>query len=277
MARIPEGREDHRNNRNAIVDRRSFESQLFDAQGRPTPVMYAFCARMEKEAGNLDREGRIAWAETVFNRCSSRRHGIDYELRNHGDYNYWPAHQSDPGSLRNQAYVDIIREVLRNGTNLTCGATGNASLSVGVGRETYRNRGERFGVETPDARWWREQFGGLIRGVGRFVGDIAGAIGDAAVAVVTGVASAGLWVLNGIASAIDPQRQHTPDRSLATPERFPPRYTRPQQQHADRPVELRERQPQQSLGLWRLNGVGRSDDVASLDRPESHPTRRPSP
>lgn len=110
---------------------------------------------------------------------------------------------------------------MRCGTNLSLGATGNASESVGVGRETFRSRGERFGVETPDTRWWNNGFGSLIRGVGRFIGDVAGAIGQGIAAVANGVVRAGAWVVNQIGSAFSPQ-QHT--------QQMPPRH-----QHMDRP------------------------------------------
>lgn len=221
MARIPVDKEgrvgDPRNNRNAIVDRRQFLSQLYDANGNPTRVMYEFCGRMDKEAGDLGPEGRMAWAETVFNRAAARGHTIDYELRNHGNYNYWPKFQPQPGYLKKQEYVDIIANVCKNGTNLTLGATGNASLGVGVGRLTHKVKYESFGVETPDNKWWNTKFAKAIIGVGKFIGDIVGAgltaIGQGIAAVAKGAVEVGKWIIGGIASAFSPNSAHAQPHS----------------------------------------------------------------
>ncbi len=235
MARIPVDREnrqgDPRNNRNAIVDRRQFMSQLFDSSGNPTATMYAFAGRMQKEVGAQGPEAQMAWAETVFNRCASRGHTIDYELRNHGNYNYWPAHQPEPGYSNNRQFIDTISKVCRNGTNLSLGATGNASESVGVGRETFRSRGERFGVETPDTRWWNTRFGNLIRGVGNFIGDVVGAIGQGIANVATGIANGARWVINRIGDALSPSSQPHPQ-------------AHPQPRQQTHPPEVPQRRPQ---------------------------------
>jgi len=274
MVHTPIGREhgDPRRNRNAIVDRRQFESQLFDAQGRPTAVMYAFAGRMEKEVGGLGPEARMAWAETVFNRCASRGHTLEYELRNNGRYSYWPRSQPEPGYSRNSEFVNTITNVCRNGTNLSLGATGNASLGVGVGRQTFSARGERFGVETPDGRWWQEQFGRLIRGVGRFIGDVVGAIGHVVSTVATGIVSAGRWVINGLGSLLAPQQQHTPHRPLVT--HHQPR-TEPHD-HNHRPLGLVERMPQPIPSRWIINGYSGSTPTVNNHLGPS-PTRHPRP
>lgn len=212
MAHIPITREnrhgDPRNNRNAIVDRSQFMSQLFDRDGNPTATMYAFAGRMQKEVGNQGPEAQMAWAETVCNRCAARGHTIDYELRNHGNYNYWPAHQPEPGRSHDARFLETIARVVRHGTNLSLGATGNASESVGVGRETFRSRGERFGVETPDTGWWNSRFGNLIKGVGKFIGDVAGAIGQGIATVATGIVNGARWVINRIGDALSPSHPH---------------------------------------------------------------------
>ncbi|MBY0429447.1 MAG: hypothetical protein K2Q32_09545, partial [Alphaproteobacteria bacterium] len=237
MARIPEDpRGDTRRNRNAIVDRRHFYNQLFDAQGRPTRVMREFCGRMSTEAGDLGPEGRLAWAETVFNRCEARGHTIDYELRNHSNYSYWPKFQSKPEPIHNKEYIDIITNVCKNGTNLTCGATGNASLGVGVGRVTHKVKYERFGIETGDEKWYQTKFGKRILGVGKFIGDIVGAIGEVAAAIAKPFIEAGKWVFRGIDEALHPQAQRTPHMP-AQPERGHP--TAP----AEHPHTVPERNP----------------------------------
>ncbi len=228
MARTPiysgDRQNDPRFNRNAIIDRRQFLSELFDANGNPTRVMYEFCGRMQKEVGGQGPEAQMAFAESVFNRAAARNHTIDYEIRNHGRYSYWPQRQSQPGSSRNQAFIDIITKVCRNGTNLTCGATGNDGVGDGINTTaptTYVSRGERYSIEHADRNWHANKFASLIRGVGRFIGDVAGAIGQGIAAVANGVVRAGAWVVNQIGSAFSPQ-QHT--------QQMPPRH-----QHMDRP------------------------------------------
>lgn len=282
MARIPtdkEGRSgDPRTNRNAIVDRRPFESQLFDAQGKPTPVMYAFAGRMQKEVGDYPPEAQMAWAETVFNRCASRGNTLAYELRNNGRYSYWPKHQPEPGYSNNKQFVDIITKVCKNGTNLSLGATGNASGSVGAGRETYRSHNlrktevERMGVETPDTKWWNTKFGSLIRGVGKFIGDVVGAIGQGITAVAKGVVEVGKWVFNGIDNALHPRTQPAPHAPVHQNHGQPPAphhqqpERQPQVQRQPELVQRIEHPAQPNPRVWKFN----------MD-PEPNPTRAMAP
>ncbi len=236
MARHPINPSDPRNNRNAIIDRSQFYNQLFDARGRPTPVMYEFAGRMQKEVGNQGPEAQMAWAETVFNRSASRGHTLSYELRNNGRYSYWPVNQPSPGYSNNPAFIDTISRVCRNGTNLSLGATGNASGSVSTGRETFRSRGERFGVEVGDTGWWNNRFASLIRGVGRFIGDVTSVIGNTVATIATGVVNAGRWGMHRLTDAVTPitpamqprvdppphhpnyVQQQAPERRMMTPQ-----------------------------------------------------------
>ena len=284
MARSPIEKENRIGDpRNAIIDRRQFESQLFDAKGNPTRVMYEFCGRMDKEAGNLGREGQLAWAETLFNRCASRGHTIDYELRNHGRYSYWPKFQPEPGTSNKKSYVDIITEVCRNGTNLTLGATGNASLGVGVGRKTHHVKGEDFGVETPDNNWWKNKFGSLIRGVGKFIGDIAGAIGQGIAAVAKGVVEVGKWIFKGAGSLFSPQAQAGPP---IHPHGHPPHQmhqdrghgqaVEPQHHQVNRQPELRPQIPRVETGRWLFN-VPPQPAPSRTEVPDHKTETRPRP
>jgi hypothetical protein len=184
---------DPRYNKNAIVDRSQFEGQLFDAQGKPTAACYAFAGRMQKEVGGQGPEAQMAFAESVLNRCASRGHRVDYEVRNHAKYSYWPQRQSDPGYSNNKQYIDIIRKVVKNGTNLTCGATGNDGIGDGINTKAptlYVANGERYSIEAADRNWHRDGFAKLIRGVGKFIGDVAGAIGKVVQGAVRAVGNA---------------------------------------------------------------------------------------
>ena len=234
MARTPiekEGRAgDPRYNQNAIVDRRQFERQLFDASGNPTPTCYAFAGRMKMEVGGQGPNAQMAFAETVLNRCASRSNTVDYEIRNHGKYSYWPKRQSEPGYSNNKQFIDIIRKVVMNGTNLTCGATGNDGVGDGINTSAptlYVANGERYSIEHFDRKWHANKFASLIRGIGKFIGDVAGAIGQGIAAVAKGVVEVGKWIFGGIGSAISPTH--------ANP--HPPKTVQ------DRPVHAGERQP----------------------------------
>ncbi|MDX1922637.1 MAG: hypothetical protein SFW65_05880 [Alphaproteobacteria bacterium] len=266
MARHPANR-DPRSNPHAIIDRRQFERELFDAHGRPTPVMFAFAGRMQKEVGAQGTDAQMAWAETVFNRSAARNHTLNYELRNHGNYNYWPRHQPDPGYSNNPAFIEMITKVMRNGTNLSLGATGNASENVGVGRETFRSRGERFGVETPDSGWWNNRFASLIRGVGRFIGDVASVIGNTIATVATGVVNAGRWVMNRISDMFSPPPPAVHPHAPAPPHH--PSYV-PQQ-----PPERRIMTPQSvTHTAWVMHR--HTTTTLPEPRPEPHRPTRPT-
>lgn len=279
MVHTPIGRErDPRYNRNAIVDRRQFERELFDASGNPTPVMYAFAGRMQMEVGSQGPEAQMAFAESVFNRAAARGHTLDYELRNHGRYSYWPQRQSDPGSSRNPTLVNMITRVCRNGTNISLGATGNDGVNDGINTSSptvFSAGGERFNVELADRRWHANEFARLIRGVGRFIGDVAGAIGEAVGAVVQGVAEVGRVMLQGLGELLSP-RQHSerpqPDHH---PERMPPRYAAPRAHQPTHHVELRPRMEEPPRGGWRINLQGAPRSVADnqVDTPPDHTPR----
>lgn len=282
MAHSPINREnrhgDPRNNRNAIIDRSEFMSQLFDRDGNPTATMYAFAGRMHKEVGGLGPEAHMAWAETVCNRCASRGHTLDFELRNNGSYSYWPRSQPEPGRSHDQRYLEAIARVVRHGTNLSLGATGNASENVGVGRETYRVRGEKFGVEHNDSGWWNTRFGKLIKGVGTFIGDVAGAIGHGIATVATGIVNGGRWVINRIGEAFSPSpsHPHQPQPQSHHPEVPRRRPQIPTNYVPQSPPERRVLAPQPPhppLSIRRISEA--APDQAAPSGPAPHATPRP--
>src|SRR4029434_10521808 len=106
-----------------------------------------------REVGGQGPEAQQAFIETVFNRAASRNMSLAQTM---GDRKYYPEK-----SLSRARYSDADAARYRNlainaweGSNISNYATGNASGNVGVGQETYRSRGERFGVEKPDRHWY---------------------------------------------------------------------------------------------------------------------------
>lgn len=130
------------------IDRTKFLEELKDPN-----VMRAFAGRMHTEVGSQGEQAMQAWAETTFNRAAARNKSLLQTVTGA----YFPTH--NPGSSDKQAYHDIIRRVAKDGTNITKGATGNASGTVGFGwgstngGQTAAFGGERFGIEKADAKW----------------------------------------------------------------------------------------------------------------------------
>jgi hypothetical protein len=109
--------------------------------------MAAFAGRMRTEVGNQGITAQIAWAESVMNRAAARHHSIHQELCG----SYYPT--PNPGSSCNPAFIRAITTVWNQGIDITHGATGNASGSVGFGRGGRQLAvfgGEKFGVEGVD-------------------------------------------------------------------------------------------------------------------------------
>lgn len=139
------------------IDRSGFLKELED----PATIR-AFAGRMKSEVGNQGREAQVAWAETTFNRAAAR----GKSLRQTVTGSYFPT--NNPGESDNPKFHGIIKEVAERGTNITFGATGNASGNVGFGsgkavmqpdgsykapNQTASFGGERFGLEKADQKW----------------------------------------------------------------------------------------------------------------------------
>lgn len=240
------------------VDRSKFYKELQDPS-----VLRAFAGRMDKEVGNCSDAARFAWAETVFNRCASRKHSIKYELSNHSGYSYWPQFQSTPGTSDNKHYHTIIRKVCFDGTNISKGATGNGSLGVGVGRQTCKYDGESFGVEKADDKWWRELFPNLLKGLDEIIGD-----------VVKVVVDAGKWVVRKLDEAFNPAEppQHKPEK-----QRPYEKGTKPSDQQKLKPLELRPRQETPVANIWKINLNPPKQSVAANDTEPRPYNNKPRP
>ncbi len=130
------------------IDRSQFLDQLKDKE-----TMRMFAGRMHTEVGSQGRNAQIAWAETTFNRAASRKQSLRQAVTGR----YFPTYT--PTKSNNPKFHAIIKEVAEDGTNITKGATGNASAGVGfgwgsrTGGQTYAAGGERFGIEKADAKW----------------------------------------------------------------------------------------------------------------------------
>ncbi len=183
------------------VDRSQFYKEL-----RNPEVMCHFAGRLHTEVGSQGRDAQIAWCETTFNRAAARGKSLMTTLCGH----YFPRSRDGtytPIRINNPAYFALIRKVAEEGTNTTYGATGNASGTVGFGRRGFQTaayRGERFGVEEGDKKWWRTIFPSLFK------------FGKAIVDTVVG---AGKWVIRKIGSLFSSDR---PEPHHAQPNRDAP-------------------------------------------------------
>lgn len=99
--------------------------------------------------------------ETVFNRASARGMTLSQTL---GDRAYFPgetfaAADRFAGAPGLDAKYGDLLGLVRNGSNISGYATGNASGTVGFagGPQTFKAGGERFGIEGPDMKWAAEQ------------------------------------------------------------------------------------------------------------------------
>ncbi|NDE89870.1 MAG: hypothetical protein EB059_01830 [Alphaproteobacteria bacterium] len=152
-----------------FVDRSQFASQL-----RSLDVRLAFAGRLHTEVGSQGLQAQIAWVETTFNRAAARNQSLMKTLSG----SYFPT--SHPGRSDNPHYHAVIYKVFNEGTNITNGATGNASGTVGFGGgpQMYAANGERFGVEGVDKPWWKRIFPTLMNTARRVVGFVGTMVKD---------------------------------------------------------------------------------------------------
>ncbi len=133
------------------IDRSRFEKELSDPK-----VMAAFAGRMHSEVGSQGKDAQLAFAEEVMNRATSRGQSLMQALSG----KYYPT--SRPGSSSNPSYIETINKALKEGTDTTHGATGNASGKVGFGKggyQTVRFGGEKFGMEAVDiSKGWLKKY-----------------------------------------------------------------------------------------------------------------------
>jgi hypothetical protein len=111
---------------------------------------------MKSEVGGQGPEAQLAFAEEVMNRAASRGQTLMQALSGR----YYPT--STPGYSNNPSYLASIDKAHNQGTDITHGATGNASGHVGFGRggrQTARFGGEKFGQEEVDLRrGWAQKY-----------------------------------------------------------------------------------------------------------------------
>jgi hypothetical protein len=133
------------------IDRSSFDDQLKDPK-----VRNALVARVNIEVGSQGARSQQMMIESILNRASSRKLSIMQAVNNHDGY--YP--QKDNDKWKQQAQTaqrndlhGLVDVVHKQGSDISKGATGNASGSVGVGRPTAEAGGERYGRERSDAKW----------------------------------------------------------------------------------------------------------------------------
>ena len=127
------------------ADRAKFAGELQD------PAIKArLFSLTHKEVGSQGPEAQQAFMETVFNRASARGQTLDRTMQR----GYYPA-----VSMKHVPGADYSStlDAVRGGSNVSNFATGNASGSVGFGGgpQTFKSRGERFGIEgdNRDRKW----------------------------------------------------------------------------------------------------------------------------
>jgi len=122
-------------------------------------VLSQLYAMTRAEVGGQGPEAQQAFMETIFNRANARGMSLEQTL---GDKNYFPQTTFDAASRyasqANPVTYDALLSKVREGSNLSGYATGNASGTVGFagGPMTYAAGGERFGIEGPDKAWARQ-------------------------------------------------------------------------------------------------------------------------
>ena len=118
----------------------------------------AVFARVEIEVGSQGPKAQQAFMEAIANRAAARRMSLYDVVSNKDgyyprkdDYNWKNATSKADPNLEKK-YSDMANTV-GSGSNIAKFATGNASDTVGVGKQTFESNGERFGIEDPDAEW----------------------------------------------------------------------------------------------------------------------------
>jgi hypothetical protein len=132
----------------AVIDRSRFSDELSDPAIRQRLAALAY-----RETGGQGPQAQQAFLETVFNRAAARGKSIADVIS--GRDGYYPSVSLQPVSANKLGgYMPLI-DTVAAGSNLSNGATGNASGTVGFnnGRVTYTANGERFGIEGPDLKW----------------------------------------------------------------------------------------------------------------------------
>jgi hypothetical protein len=110
------------------------------------------------EVGGQSPDTASAFFESVFNRAAARCQTVK---RAADDADYYPrvSVRGKPYSKRDEAMFGEALQRVREGSNISRLATGNASGHVGFagGPQTYApGTGERYGIEGPDVGWVRE-------------------------------------------------------------------------------------------------------------------------
>ena len=158
------------------IDRSQFNDEMADPN-----VRNSLAAITHREVGDQGPEAQQAFVESVFNRATSRGTSVAQAIS--GQDGYYPRKSllgSDGIPQRNLGTLDgIISNVHTQGTNLSNGATGNASGTVGFdgGPQTFSAGGDliRFAVQPLTIKiLWMWIAGGLIEFA--IVGALVGAI-----------------------------------------------------------------------------------------------------
>ena len=136
------------------IDRSNFNEQMADPA-----VRSAIIARARIEVGD-NPDAQKNFMEEVFNRAAARKMSLIDVVSNkdgyypHKDDDRWNKTQ---GNAATDAEHAALKDVHENGRNVTRGATGNASGTVGFngGPQTYKDplTGERYGIEGQDRKW----------------------------------------------------------------------------------------------------------------------------
>lgn len=135
-------------NAGQLIDRTAFNAELNNPAVRQQLAALAY-----REVGGQGQQAQQAFIESVINRAAARGKTIAETIS--GRDGYFPPQSLAPvNGTRTSSYGPIIDKVI-GGSNVSNGATGNASGTVGFngGRQTFSANGERFGVEGPDRNW----------------------------------------------------------------------------------------------------------------------------
>lgn len=132
----------------AVIDRSMFADEIRDPALRQRLAALAY-----RETGGQGPQAQQAFLETVFNRAAARGKTIAQTIS--GQDGYYPATSLRPVDPKQLTPYSALIDTVAGGSNLSNGATGNASGNVGFngGQVTYTANGERFGREGPDLKW----------------------------------------------------------------------------------------------------------------------------